>query len=192
MNNINDTIELLKKIILDPHCSRMNLSTVKGYLGELIVKAKLESEEVRVKHLGNQSGYDLEVISIGEVFKIDVKFSAFKREYHSQQDNWGWALIHGNKQRQISCTHIVCVAVDHALDVVNYYVIPKQHIELFPPGAGRFRRVKHSFLLFGDDVPNSQERWSHQFEISKQLLESAKVVQVRSNGNLFQALSLNR
>ena len=60
MSNVSDTIDLLKKVILDPNCSRMNQSTVKGYLGELLVKAKLESEGALVEHLGNQRGYDLQ------------------------------------------------------------------------------------------------------------------------------------
>src|SRR5438067_1175751 len=55
MNEINDTVNLLKRIILDPNCTKMNLSTVKGYLGELLVKAKLEREGMTVEQHGNQS-----------------------------------------------------------------------------------------------------------------------------------------
>jgi hypothetical protein len=101
MSNENNTIELIKKLILDLNCSRMNLSNVKGFLGELLVKKKLESEGVPVTHRGNQSGHDLEVVYEGEVFKIDVKYSNLKSEYHRNCYNWGWALVHQNKKRPV-------------------------------------------------------------------------------------------
>ncbi len=191
MNAANDTIELFKKLILDPNCSRMNQSTVKGYLGELLVKAKLESEGSAVEHLGNQSGYDLQFTYKGEVFKIDVKFSTLKCEYHPQQNNWGWALVHQNKKRPISCTHFVCVAVDHELEVVGYYVISLSQVELFMSGVGQFGGVKHGFLLFEDKsyAPNDHDRFFQQYEKSKQLLEAAAVIFVERSDSLLQALS---
>jgi hypothetical protein len=35
------SIELLRQVVRLPACQKMNLSTVKGYLGELIVKQAL-------------------------------------------------------------------------------------------------------------------------------------------------------
>mgnify|MGYP006179999811 CR=1 FL=1 len=73
---MKNTIENLQKLLLDDNCSRMNKSTIKGYLGELYVKGKLEAElDGEVKHLGNQSGYDLEIDSN---ILIDEKFSTIK------------------------------------------------------------------------------------------------------------------
>lgn len=57
--SITNTISLLRKIIFDTNCDRMNKSTIKGFLGELIVKERLEEVGFEVKHQGNQSGYDL-------------------------------------------------------------------------------------------------------------------------------------
>ena len=71
MNKISKSIKLLQRVIRDSNCGRMNLSTVKGYLGELLVKNKLEQEGFKVDHAGNQSGYDLRIGGA----KIDVKFS---------------------------------------------------------------------------------------------------------------------
>lgn len=191
MTNVNDTIEVFKKLILDPNCSRMNQSTVKGYLGELLVKAKLESEGLAVEHLGNQSGYDLQFNYKGEVFKVDVKFSALKCEYCRGQNNWGWALVHQNKKRPISCTHFVCVAVDHELEVIGYYVVSLNQIEQFLSGVGQFGGVKHGFILFEDEsyVPNKYDRFFQLYETSRQLLKAGAIIFVERNGSLLHALS---
>lgn len=190
MNNINDTIEIIKKLILDPNCSRMNLSNVKGYLGELLVKAKLEGEGIEVTHLGNQSGYDLEFNYKEKIFKIDVKFSTLKSEFHPQQSNWGWALVHQNKKRTVSCTHFVCVAVDRELEIIGYYVIPQSHAESFLSGVGRFKGVKHGFLLFENKnyIPNSRDNFFQLYENSKQLLDAEIAVFVRKDDSLLNAL----
>jgi hypothetical protein len=44
MANLEKTIRCLKDVINDPNCRYMNLSNVKGYLGELLVLSKLEGE----------------------------------------------------------------------------------------------------------------------------------------------------
>src|SRR5574341_311525 len=149
MKSSKCTIELLKRIIRDKNCQgHMNLSTVKGYLGELLVKNRLEHEGLIVQHHGNQSGFDLQCEYRGETFKLDVKFSMPKYEYDSSHVNWGWALVHQHKQRNLSCTHMVCVAVDENLNVHKVYVIPVANIQDFPPSVGKFSRIKHGFALF--------------------------------------------
>lgn len=191
MGNVSDTIELFRKLILDPNCSRMNQSTVKGYLGELLVKAKLESEGIAVEHLGNQSGYDLQFNYRGEVFRVDVKFSTLKCEYCPGQNNWGWALVHQNKKRQISCTHFVCVAVDTKLEVIGYYVVSLNQVERFLSGVGQFGGVKHGFILFEDEsyVPNKHDRFFQLCETSRQLLKDGAIIFVGKNESLLRALS---
>jgi len=52
MGTLDATIELLKEVICDEHCERMNKSGVKGYLGELIVFQKLQNEGFEPEHLG--------------------------------------------------------------------------------------------------------------------------------------------
>ncbi len=185
MGNINQTIALLREVIADDNCSRMNLSTVKGYLGELLVKAKLQSERLAVGHMGNQSGYDLQAGSL----RIDVKFSTLKNEFGTDGHYWGWALVHGNKQRAISCTHIVCVAVDDANSVTSYYVIPRAHINWFPHGVGQFGRVKHGFVVVnGKRLPSADRKWLAFHKRSQQLLNGKKAIRVRRGGNLSAAV----
>src|ERR1700724_1160231 len=112
MTPINETIQRLKLIIKDENCARMNQSTVKGYLGELLVKAKLESEGLKLFHQGNQTGHDLEYTNDNQSVKIDVKCSSQKSEFDKVAPNWGWALQHENKTKPITCTHFVCLALD--------------------------------------------------------------------------------
>jgi hypothetical protein len=191
MSDVNKTIELIKRLIFDPNCARMNLSNVKGYLGELLVKAKLESEGVEVTHLGNQSGHDLELTYKGKLYKIDVKFSTLKSEYHRGECNWGWALIHQNKKRDVTCTHYVCLAVDPTLDGVGYYVIPREHAELFFAGVGQFKGVKHSLMLFQNKefAPDANAKYFQLYETSKKLFQTGTAVFVERNSSLLEILA---
>lgn len=191
MSNVNHTIELIKQLIFDPNCARMNLSNVKGYLGELLVKAKLESEGVQVVHLGNQSGHDLELTYKGKPYKIDVKFSTLKSEYHRGEGNWGWALIHQNKKREVTCTHYVCVAVDLKLEAVGYYVIRQENAELFFSGVGQFKGVKHSLVLFQNQefAPDADVKYFQLYETSKKLLDIGTAIFVERDGSLLSTLS---
>jgi hypothetical protein len=187
MTDILQTISLLKQVISDENCARMNLSMVKGYLGELLVKAKLESEGLVVKHLGNQSGYDL----LSGNFKIDVKFSALKNEVGGSGAYWGWALLHQNKKRGISCSHAVCVAVDGNYAVNSYYVIPESNFGYFPCGVGQFSKVKHAFLIGNErDLPEFNEGWRGLYEKSYDLLQQGKAKQVLSHESLREALAV--
>jgi UDP-N-acetylglucosamine transferase subunit ALG13 len=85
---ITKTIDLLRKVILDGNCERMNKSTVIGFLGELIVKEQLEKAGIIVEHCGNQTGYDLS-IGEGNGIKIDVKTSRLKDEFSCGCKHWG-------------------------------------------------------------------------------------------------------
>jgi hypothetical protein len=190
MNDVKETIELIKRLIFDPNCARMNLSNVKGYLGELFVKAKFESEGVEVTHFGNQSGHDLELTYQNRIYKIDVKFSTLKCEYSPKQNNWGWALIHQNKKREVTCTHYVCVAADPELEVVGYYVIRREHAELFFSGVGQFKGVKHSLMLFQNKefAPSVEAKYFELFETSIKLLNSGAAIYVDKDGSLLNTL----
>ena len=109
MVSIIETIQRLKLVIKDENCARMNHSTVKGFLGELLVKAKLESEGLEIIHRGNQSGFDLEYAKEHSHFKIDVKYSEPKNDFEKAVTNWGWALQHENKKKPITCTNGHCL-----------------------------------------------------------------------------------
>lgn len=145
---LNKTIGLLRKIIADENCKRMNLSTVKGYLGELLVWQQLTNSGFEtVEHQGNQTGYDL---SMGKdkKFKIDVKTSALKFELSRECKNWGWALQHENKNKPISATHFVCIGLDDNLEASQFIVIPAGLAQTFPKSIGRFKKVSHALFVF--------------------------------------------
>ena len=137
-NNLETTIKNLKKLIRDSNCQKMNLSTVKGYLGELMVRKKLMEESKEVIHKGNQSNYDLKV----DNYLIDVKLSSLKEEIKYFNHHWGWALNHTNKKRKISCTHFVLVALNKKYNVENFFIIKANDVEKFPSGIGQFRSKK--------------------------------------------------
>src|SRR5437773_1257683 len=107
-----DTLELLRRVALSPDCTNMNRSTVKGFLGELLVKQRLESEGMAVDHLGNQTGFDLRYSRNTGPVQIDVKLSLPKSESVYPFPYWSWALLHENKKKSVSATHFVCVACD--------------------------------------------------------------------------------
>jgi len=152
MKNINRTINLLKEIIKDENCRHMNLSTIKGYLGELIVKAKLESEGCMVKQKGNQCGYDLDFENI----KIDVKTSSLKEETPGKL-GWGWALKQKSKKRRLSCTHFVCLALDKNYNEKSFYIIKKEDIRKFPSNSKRFKNVEYRFDVYLNENINDKK-----------------------------------
>jgi len=145
------TIERLKRVVKDPNCARMNMSTVKGYLGELEMFRILENERTdRLSQKGKQAGYDIEYEYKEVGFKIDVKFSTYKVEFKSRKECWGWALKIRNKKRPVTATHFVCVAVNEELDVEAIYVVNAEDIKHFPNGYGQFKGVEHAFVVFPD------------------------------------------
>ena len=143
-----NTISLLRKVIKDPNCERMNMSTIKGFLGELIVKERLEDAGFEVYHRGNQSGYDLSFWVDDQEFKIDVKTSTLKDELSCDRLHWGWALVHSNKKNAVSATHFICVGLDENFEARRFIIIPSEWAAKFPEGIGQFNKVKHALCVF--------------------------------------------
>lgn len=145
-----NTISLLRKVIKDPNCGRMNMSNIKGFLGELIVKERLENAGYEVYHQGNQSGYDLSFwIEDGDKeIKIDVKTSTLKDGFSCGRKHWGWALKHSNKKNPLSATHFVCVGLDDELQARRFIIIPAGWVGKFPKGIGQFKKVDHALCDF--------------------------------------------
>jgi len=144
---VTKTIELLRKIIIDKNCERMNKSIVIGYLGELIVREQLEKTNIEVEHCGNQTGYDL-VVGHDKTIKVDVKTSRLKDEYSWGCDHWGWALLHSNKKKPISATHFICVGFDNDLNPDRFILVPAVIAAKFPTGIRQFSKVINSMCVF--------------------------------------------
>jgi hypothetical protein len=231
--SLRESIELLKKMINDPMCERMNRSIVKGYLGELWIRFLLVESGENPVHRGNQSGYDL---SFG-TYRIDVKTSTLKRDVEAVEllnwlyidtiftDNatifcmcieifayllcqiqlfdslvktvpeyWGWALRHKNKQKEISCTHFVCVALNKNLNPKKLYVIKSSDIERFPQSAIRqFKNVKNGFVIFPRNCSYSRlddKPLRDYFRTCNKLVQKAIAQEINPTGKkLIESLS---
>ncbi len=198
MKSIQSTIKLLKNILRDDNCDRMNHSVIVGYLGELLVKSKLEKElnkkGVQIIHKGNQSGYDLAID--GRSIEIDVKTSTLKDEVKDFPPYWGWALKHANKTRPISCSHFVCIALNSNFKPRSFYVIKAKHVKYFSSGFAQFRNVERSFIIMPREnerkisTSNKIAKVRKALAISKKLLNRGVAVQVNQNGNLSRKLGL--
>ena len=188
---ISHTIEMLRKIVSDKNCERMNKSTVIGFLGELIVKEQLEKADIAVEHCGNQTGYDLTIQS-GSI-KIDVKTSRSKDEYSWYCDHWGWELVHSNKQKPISATHFICVAFDDDLNVDRFILIPASIATRFPGGIRQFKKVKNSLCVFpGRKRPVKQLTSEESRYINKcEELTKDKSIRVIGKGKLISLADFN-
>jgi hypothetical protein len=148
--SLEKSIDRLKKVITDKNCKKMNLSNVKGYLGELMVFDKLTKEGLSLEQKGNQSGYDIGVLGTG--IKIDVKLSTVKTEIKGCPPYWGWALKHENKKRGLSATHFVCVALNDDFSVKEYYIIQAADYKKFPKSAiGQFGKVENGFTILKNE-----------------------------------------
>jgi hypothetical protein len=182
MGTLNDTIELLTKVIRDENCARMNKSVVKGYLGELNVLQKLQSDGYKPEHLGNQSGYDILLDKV----KIDVKTSELKKD-GSDDDIWGWALL--RKDKPIKYDAAVCVALDKKLDVDAYYCIFRQNVEKFESQDKRFTNVFYRFHKFlNTPDSNSSKKLIEAYEQSEQFLKDGKVIAIAPDANLGEII----
>jgi len=190
LNTLNATVRKLRNVINDQNAHRMNLSTVIGYLGELVVLAKLHKEGMICRMKANQSGYDIECPD--DNIKIDVKASRCKDEFIKQIGchNWGWALKHENKKKPITCTHFVCVQFDANLEVIKYYVIPVNALKRFPKGVGQFGGVQNAFAVFPNtEITGYHKNYKKLFEKSISLLNDPRSVRkVKSNGSLSKVL----
>lgn len=184
-NAIDKTIATLKSVISDNNCARMNKSTIKGYLGELIVKRHLEGEGFVVQHFGNQTGYDLFIED--RSLKIDVKMSVLKDEFGWGMDYWGWALIHMNKKKDITATHFVCLGCDKDLKARVFVVVPASITTRLPQGIRQFNKVKHGLIVFPDkrrpklDKPNE----AHFLSSCDRLLKTHQIKVVPYGKKLF-------
>lgn len=144
MTSLERTIKRLRSVILDSNCTRMNKSTVVGFLGELIVLQRLEMEGLSVLHKGGQCGYDLLVH--GDV-TIDVKTSRPRILPGTDVLHWGWALKSASKKR-ITATHFVCVELAETCEVRCFHVIQSTNLEMFPPSIGAYSGVQHTFQTY--------------------------------------------
>ncbi len=173
MSSINETITLLKTIILDENCKRMNKSEVKGYLGELIVLKKLQNEGFKLEHRGNQSGVDI----IANNFLIDVKTSTLKDDGYGI-DVWGWALK--RKDKDVKFSTAICVALDEKLDVVRYYCIYRENVESFKSKHERLTNVISRFQKFPKSpVAASSKKFAEAYQKSEQLIHEGRVIEIR-------------
>lgn len=188
MATVSDTVLRLQGIISDENCRRMNMSTVKGFLGELIVREQLERANFNVEHHGNQTGYDLSVGPDAK-FKIDVKTSTLKNELSDERSNWGWALVHSNKKKPISATHFVCVGLDNNFNASLYIIIPSFLATRFPQGLGQFPGVKHAFYFFpeGRHPSDLSQKQANCIRVCEKLLQD-KSIKVLHRGQSFRNL----
>jgi hypothetical protein len=186
---IADSIALLRAVVLSPDCAKMNLSTVKGYLGELLVKQRLEAElgSGRVEHVGNQCGHDLQYTRSGVTIKIDVKTSTTKDERSWGFRYWSWALLTDTKKK-ISATHFVCAGLDDALALQALFVVNASDLMHFPRDTGQFRNNKHVlFLPQGEPSARARGLSEPLYLRSCELLRLGRVRRVPSELSLVQA-----
>jgi len=184
-----DAITLLREVAVRPEFQQMNRSTVKGYLGELLLKKHLEDQGMHVRHLGNQSGYDLLATFGTEQFRIDVKMSLPKDEFRWGSEYWGWALRHESKKRKVSASHLVCIGCTTHLELASIFVIAADDVEKFPPGEGQFAKVLNGFVApcgktFNETVAGKDNRYIG----SRSALKDGRVIQVPLKESLLEAL----
>lgn len=182
MGTLDDTIILLKKVIYDKNCERMNLSTVKGYLGELIVLQKLQNEGYPPQHRGKQSDFDIKLDGV----KIDVKTSILKKDGH-YDEIWGWALV--RKDKPIKYDVAVCVALDKKFEVVSYYCIFSPKVECFKIPHGRYTNVLNRFHKFSHPPDaNSPKKIIDAYEQSEQFLKDGTVIAIAPDTKLGEII----
>lgn len=173
-------IQRLKAILTDEYCGqRMNMGTVTGFLGELLVGRLLQNAGYPVEHFGKQHGFDLRVPSLANL-TIDVKTSLKKSELGC--NHWGWALVSGSKNKPLSFTHIVCVALDEAHDWTTLLVIAQPDVLRFPGGIRPFVKNKHILLRLapGEALPTRARPDQLHAVTTCQNLEEAGAVRVAS------------
>lgn len=184
-----DELEALNRLVGVANLPRlsdyMNLSTVRGFIGELLVKKRLREEGYpHVEHLGKAKAVDLRFSVNEKQITIDVKTSMLKAEFGRRAKNWGWALTRGEKTPAV--THFVCIALSENLGVERLFVISANNYRLFPAGAGLFRSVAHAFVLLSDGEPNMGNR--NLLELSNRLLERGVVREVQDGQSLYEEL----
>jgi len=158
----------------------MNMSVVKGFLGELVVGSLLRGRGYDVHHLGGQHGSDLVVRQLGA--EIDVKTSSLKKELGCP--HWGWALHSGSKKKALTFTHLVCVALDASLELAGLFVIGRADLERFPAGVPPF--VNNRRILFvtqdGNSTAGVNERQKTAVSTCAELLRAGAVQRAQRRG----------
>lgn len=185
-NNLGESINLLKKIIKDSNCTRMNLSIIRGYLGELYVIKKLQEENQSLEHKGKQFGCDIECGN----YKVDVKTSSLKDDLNAGFRFWSWALKSKGKNKPIACTHFVCIAFDDNSNPIYFFIINLKYLNSFPKCFGQFNSVENGFSHYDGQVNYKNDEHKNYFETSKILLSDNKVIRINSNGSLRDALGI--
>lgn len=165
----------------------MNLSTVKGYLGELLVKQLLEDEGVYVEHLGNQNGYDLRFFENGKDVRVDVKMSLPKDEFKWGFEYWGWALQHANKKKGITASHLVCVGCTKSLEVESIFVVSANDVSHFPAGEKQFSKVLHGLVLPVSGLAATLPPKSNMYQESQRLFTAGTVKKLAQGASLVAA-----
>lgn len=166
----------------------MNKSTVVGFLGELIVRQRLEMEGLSVLHKGGQCGYDLLVPSGAT---IDVKTSRPRVLQGTDVLHWGWALKSASKKR-ISATHFVCVELAETCEVRCFHVIQSHDLANFPPAIGAYNGVQHTFQTY--DRPQGIPRSSPWLPVATACINARtrRMVQTVRVGHSLKGLLVPR
>lgn len=185
LSELDVAIQRLKTVLNDPVCrANMTLSTVTGFLGELIVRQRLKKEGIEVSHHGKMSSYDLEY----GPYKIDVKTSARKSELGEGLSNWGWALKRESKRKN-ACTHFVCLALDERYEPVAYYVLHASHARDLSSGVGQFSKVQAALMVVsGQRMPSPTSKWHESVAVSRELIERGAVVVADAGHSLIEAI----
>jgi len=187
--SVAKSIDLLRAVVLSPDCAKMNLSTVKGYMGELLVKQRLEAElgSIRVEHFGNQHGHDLQYVLSGKTVKIDVKTSTAKDERHWGFRYWSWALLTDTKKK-ISATHFVCAGLNDQLKLQALFVVAVTDLHRFPRDTGQFRNNKHVLFLPQSEPPEASPGVTNEMYVqSRALILAGSVREVATGSRLVDA-----
>jgi hypothetical protein len=188
--SIAETIALLRAVVLSPDCAKMNLSTVKGYMGELLVKERLEAElgTGQVEHFGNQHGHDLQFTHRGKTIKVDVKTSTAKDERHWGFHYWSWALLNDTKKKDISATHFICAGLNGGLELQGLFVVATSDLSHFPRDTGQFRNNKHVLFLPQSQPPKQARGLENEIYLqSHAIFQSGKVRTATAAGQLLEA-----
>lgn len=105
---------------------------------------------------------------------------------------WGWALKPKNKE--ISCTHFICVALPENLELEAYYLIESNNLNKFPKGVRQFKNVEHRFgVWFGRPGLNLKNKGAKEFfEKSNSLLEGNIAIKIKSTEKLTDFIHIKK
>ena len=187
-------IACLQAVLEDPVCrAHMNPSTVKGFLGELLVRRLVVAAHEEVEHVGNQASVDLLLPRLGA--RLDVKCSTLKTELGPGFHHWGWPLSKTSpgKKRGAGPTHLVCVGLDRHLALARLYVVHLNAVDRFPSAPPRFKRVDRALVIsarLGQDRSSLRADDLRLLKASERLVRDGTAMRVSANGKaLIKALA---